>query len=240
MKNEELKECPFCKTKPVIIEFKTEDGKGWKYDGVHGYVGCNNDDCLLCGHHDFYFIESDDEDEVSKADAIKFWNTRPREQELEINLGRLQNDFDIVDGGNVNYYKHNQELKKENIALKEEQLKTACSIGVGTGSGNLFVHGTYEAIKRVQNTIFRKEELEAKLEISPEHNWDGIDCRNETIKMLEDRVKELEEETKYWSNKWSDEVNTHVEVMQDNASLRAELVKYKDSLRPDYADVFPR
>ena len=83
---EELKPCPFCNTEPVIIEYKANDGKRWKYDGVHGYVGCNNDDCLLCGHQDFYFVESNDEDETNKEEAIKFWNNRPIEDELQKEL----------------------------------------------------------------------------------------------------------------------------------------------------------
>ena len=45
------------------------------------------------------------------------------------------------------------------------------------------------------------KELEARLEISPEHSYDGIACRDETIRLqdvmiasLEDMVKELEVE----------------------------------------------
>lgn len=37
-----------------------------------------------------------------------------------------------------------------------------CSIGVGDGSGNLFVHGEYDAVKRVQSIILENEQWRAK------------------------------------------------------------------------------
>lgn len=38
---------------------------------------------------------------------------------------------------------------------------TDCTVGVGDGSGNLFVHGSYEAVKRVQSMILELERLRA-------------------------------------------------------------------------------
>ena len=38
-----------------------------------------------------------------------------------------------------------------------------CTIGVGNGAGSMFVHGDYEAIKRVQEIIFENERLRATL-----------------------------------------------------------------------------
>ena len=38
-----------------------------------------------------------------------------------------------------------------------------CVLGVGTGGGDLFVRGKYEAIKRVQTKLLRLEELEIAL-----------------------------------------------------------------------------
>lgn len=35
----------------------------------------------------------------------------------------------------------------------------SCTIGVGDGTGSLFVHGSYEAVKRVQEIIFENEHL---------------------------------------------------------------------------------
>jgi len=40
----------------------------------------------------------------------------------------------------------------------------------------------------------RNSELEARLEISPDHDVDGIEARDETIKLLDDRIAELEAE----------------------------------------------
>ena len=36
-----------------------------------------------------------------------------------------------------------------------------CALGVGDGTGSLFVYGSYEAIKRVQEIIFENERLRA-------------------------------------------------------------------------------
>ena len=38
----------------------------------------------------------------------------------------------------------------------------------------------------------RNSELEARLEISPDHDVDGIEARDETIKLLDDRIEQLE------------------------------------------------
>lgn len=50
-------------------------------------------------------------------------------------------------------------LEKENEELKGQVAKNNCTIGVGDGSGKLFVHGDYESIKVVQQMIFDLEEL---------------------------------------------------------------------------------
>lgn len=47
-------------------------------------------------------------------------------------------------------------LRAECDALRA---KTSMSIGVGDGTGNLFVHGDYNSIKRVQELIFECEKL---------------------------------------------------------------------------------
>jgi len=41
---------------------------------------------------------------------------------------------------------------------------TAVTMGVGSGDGNLFVHGDYESIKAAQALVFRAERLEKALE----------------------------------------------------------------------------
>lgn len=52
-----------------------------------------------------------------------------------------------------------------------------------------------EEIKRQAAEI---ERLKTRLEVSPDHEYDGIYCRDATIKMLEERIEELQ--TKYDCN----------------------------------------
>lgn len=47
-------------------------------------------------------------------------------------------------------------LQAENDTLRA---KTSLSLGVGDSTGNLFVHGDYDSIKRVQELIFKHEKL---------------------------------------------------------------------------------
>lgn len=60
----------------------------------------------------------------------------------------------------VNNY---DKLRDECDALRAEcdalRAKTSMSIGVGDGTGSLFVHGDYDSIKRVQALIFECEKL---------------------------------------------------------------------------------
>lgn len=55
------------------------------------------------------------------------------------------------------------ELEPYTPALQAEcdalRAKTSLSLGVGDGTGNLFVHGDYDSIKRVQALIFECEKL---------------------------------------------------------------------------------
>lgn len=39
------------------------------------------------------------------------------------------------------------------------QMPSPCMVGVGDGTGNLFVHGSYDAVKRVQAMVLELEEL---------------------------------------------------------------------------------
>lgn len=60
-------------------------------------------------------------------------------------------------------------LRDECDAFRAEcdalRAKTSMSIGVGDGTGNLFVHGDYDSIKRVQALIFEREVLVKALEL---------------------------------------------------------------------------
>jgi hypothetical protein len=57
---------------------------------------------------------------------------------------------------------HPQWLKEKERADRAEA-KIPCTLGVGTGGGSLFVHGTYEAIKATQEWVLRAERAEAAL-----------------------------------------------------------------------------
>ena len=51
------------------------------------------------------------------------------------------------------------DFQKLQAKYEELRTKTSVSLGVGDGNGNLFVHGDYESIKRVQALIFECEQL---------------------------------------------------------------------------------
>lgn len=48
------------------------------------------------------------------------------------------------------------------------------------------------ALRYIEKALQSLSELEERLEISPDHSYDGIATRDETIKILEKRVEELE------------------------------------------------
>lgn len=66
-------------------------------------------------------------------------------------------------GRDANDAGHTVRLQKEKDALQAEceslRAKTGMSLGVGDGTGNLFVHGDYDSIKHVQALIFECEKL---------------------------------------------------------------------------------
>lgn len=51
-----------------------------------------------------------------------------------------------------------------------DSIATECTIGVGDGSGNLYVHGSYEAVKRVQSLILDAQERALDLRYLSEEN----------------------------------------------------------------------
>ena len=59
-------------------------------------------------------------------------------------------------------------LKAENGALRAEverlRSMTAMTMGVGSGDGNLFVHGDYESIKAAQAIVLERSALRAEVE----------------------------------------------------------------------------
>ncbi len=54
-----------------------------------------------------------------------------------------------------------RDADKKRIA--ELEAKTAMTMGVGSGNGNLFVHGDYDSIKAAQAIVLENESLRAKL-----------------------------------------------------------------------------
>lgn len=55
------------------------------------------------------------------------------------------------------------ELEAKDKRIAELEAKTAMTMGVGSGNGNLFVHGDYDSIKAAQAIVFENESLRAKL-----------------------------------------------------------------------------
>lgn len=53
--------------------------------------------------------------------------------------------------------------------------------------------------KRLREEVAR---LEERLEVDPRHSYDGVYCRNETIKLLEERIERLRAEVE-----WHEEEN---------------------------------
>ncbi|HEN7340387.1 TPA: hypothetical protein U7N74_002134 [Serratia marcescens] len=63
--------------------------------------------------------------------------------------------------------------------IAELEAKTAMTMGVGSGNGNLFVHGDYDSIKAAQAIVLENESLRAKLATPVRllgqmlvHDWD--------------------------------------------------------------------
>ena len=60
-----------------------------------------------------------------------------------------------------------QTIKAHLLAREAEvanlRAETSCTLGVGRGDGNLFVHGDFDSIKAAQDFIFRAEKAEMLL-----------------------------------------------------------------------------
>ncbi|BEL80111.1 hypothetical protein SM12BL3_14180 [Serratia marcescens] len=55
------------------------------------------------------------------------------------------------------------DLEAKDKRIAELEAKTAMTMGVGSGNGNLFVHGDYDSIKAAQAIVLENESLRAKL-----------------------------------------------------------------------------
>lgn len=74
------------------------------------------------------------------------------------------------------------ELQMTFNALQKKD--NSCTLGVGEGSGRLFVHGDYESIKATQKIILERDALKAKLDnpvvvpaIRNSDYWGGLEFR---------------------------------------------------------------
>ena len=70
MSGETLKPCPWCNSKAVL--WKADNHEEW-------FIGCGGECSVNPGRHF-----------DTREDAITAWNTRPREAELEAEMGRLR------------------------------------------------------------------------------------------------------------------------------------------------------
>lgn len=55
------------------------------------------------------------------------------------------------------------ELEAKDKRIAELEAKTSMTMGVGDGSGSLFVHGDYDSIRAAQRIVLENEELRAKM-----------------------------------------------------------------------------
>lgn len=66
---------------------------------------------------------------------------------------------------------HLEELRKEFVDLTS---KTSCAVGVGSGTGQLFVYGSYDAVKAMQGIVIDGEDARRRL---AEMTQDRDDCQ---------------------------------------------------------------
>lgn len=68
---------------------------------------------------------------------------------------------------------HNEAMLvvERDARIAELEAKTRTAMGVGSGSGNLFVYGDYDSIKAAQKIVIERDQLRAELAaIKGEHN----------------------------------------------------------------------
>lgn len=122
--------------------------------------------------------------------------------------------------------------RDEYIASLEAQLAEArrvslfgnpsqsCSVGVGDGSGNLVVHGTYESVKQVQRIILQAEADRGRLAAAEtvKENW------KERAWTAEEKLAAAESE----SAKWKEEA---IKAHEESEIVLARLAKVEEAGR---------
>ena len=88
--------------------------------------------------------------------------------------------------------------------------------------------------RRLAAALERVRELEARLEIVPGHPYDGIDCRDETIRLADERIRELRENgtrlveaADGWKIRCQAEEIIRVRVEAERDALREDAERYR-------------
>uniref|UniRef100_A0A9X8VEI1 Ead/Ea22-like family protein n=1 Tax=Serratia marcescens TaxID=615 RepID=A0A9X8VEI1_SERMA len=88
------------------------------------------------------------------------------------------------------------ELEAKDKRIAELEAKTAMTMGVGSGNGNLFVHGDYDSIKAAQAIVLENESLRAKLatpvRLPSEHELRQVacsECAGNCLELVEGTVR---------------------------------------------------
>lgn len=94
--------------------------------------------------------------------------------------------------------------------IAELEAKTAVSMGVGSGSGRLFVHGDYESIKAAQEKIFRLEAAEARI---AELEAERANTEKYLAEIVQERIDEIGAEAEAFDR---DAINTLRTLLQQS------------------------
>lgn len=140
--------------------------------------------------------------------------TKEREQEIRDEL-RLEGGGGFVD-----------ELLQEIDALRAKDY--SCTLGVGDGSGKLFVHGDYESIKQCQRLILERDELRSLLKNVTSLTFPGeTDSVDAMLKIKKERDALKAENEKLKSHREISEHYCSEELTMENQKLREENAQLK-------------
>lgn len=112
-------------------------------------------------------------------DETMSWDNPPHRSHLCHRCGTIWRPADVPTVG----VEKIQTKGKSDIIKHLPTMDTSCSIGVGKGTGNLFVYGSHEAIKLVQGFIMDAEKHRVVKKCAPgDHDWvapvnDVVYCR---------------------------------------------------------------
>lgn len=81
---------------------------------------------------------------------------------MKSELDEAAEDYAMTDFEDVGFASEEAFKAGAKWAMKQGKVNT-CFIGVGDGTGQLFVYGSYNACKRVQNIILEWEKLKSQI-----------------------------------------------------------------------------